>query len=52
MWIVYDFITEHFLQQSKIMDAKYFQERQPPEEEKLDNEFKARLPKKLEHVVS
>jgi hypothetical protein len=34
------------------MDAKYYQEKPPPEEEKLDNEFKARLPKKLEHVVS
>ena len=38
-------------QQSRIMDAKYFQEKPQPEEEKLDNEFKARLPRKLEHVV-
>lgn len=35
------------------MDPKYYQEKpQAVEEPTYDHEFKARLPKKLEHVVS
>jgi hypothetical protein len=35
------------------LDPKYYKEKQYPEEEEiLDNEFKARLPKNLGHVVS
>lgn len=44
-------LTKRLLQQSKINDPKYLQEKPTPEEEKYENEFKARLPKNLGHVV-
>ena len=40
------------LQQSKILDPKYFEERVTPEQERYDRSFKARIPKKMGNVVS
>lgn len=34
------------------MDPKYLQEKPQAEEETYETEFKARLPKNLEHIVS
>lgn len=46
-------VTNHVFQQSKILDPKYYQEKQQPEDnEYYDTEFRARPPKKLENVVS
>ena len=42
----------YILQESRILDPKYFQQKQQPEEESYDTEFRSKPPKKLSHVVS